>query len=235
MKKEEALKILGKSKPGKKIIAAWKAGKVAWSKLVYYAKNPPKIRLFDDPRLMTKTGKQIEDMELKPYAPYEGLASDTAKGKKMRDALQKEASEANKKQHARLKKGVTDRAKKSIGKNGGNGHPPAKKKPTRTTRTKKTLKPGTRGRDLNIFIGGAGTGMAATAGGLNVLNRKITKDAEKREAYAKARTKSNKYKSKPIAVKPKKAKTMKISHRKKTGARQGFAPGHDQIQKKRKY
>ena len=211
MKKEEALKILGKSKPGKKIIAAWKAGKVAWSKLVYYAKNPPKIKLFDDPRLMTKTGKQIEDMELKPYAPYEGLASDTAKGKKMRDALMKKALDANKKQDAELKKGVTDRAKKSIGKNGGNGHPPAKKKSTRTTRTKKTLKPRTRGRDLNIFIGGAGTGMAATAGGLNVLNRKITRDAKKREAYAKAKTKSKKYKSKSHMYPPPKTKRPKKS------------------------
>ena len=185
MKKEEALKILGKSKPGKKIIAAWKAGKVALSKLVDYAKNPPKIKLFDDPRLMTKTGKQIEDMELKPYAPYEGLASDTAKGKKMRDALMKKALDANKKQDAELKKGVTDRAKKSIGKNGGNGHPSAKKKPTRTTRTKKTLKPRTRGSDLNTFIGGVGTGAGLTAGGLNILNKKVKSDASKRRAKAR--------------------------------------------------
>ena len=110
MKKEEVLKILGKSKPGKKIIAAWEAGKVALSKLVYYAKNPPKIKLFDDPRLMTKTGKEIEDMELKPLAPYAGRS-------KKQDALMKKELDANKKKHERLRKeAVTDRAKKSIGK-----------------------------------------------------------------------------------------------------------------------
>jgi hypothetical protein len=214
MKKEEALKILGKSKPGKKIIAAWKAGKVALSKLVYYAKNPPKIRLFDDPRLMTKTAKEIEDMEkmeLKPYAPYEGLASDTAKGKKMRDALMKKALNAKKKQDAKLKKAVTDRAKRSIGKNGGNGHPPTNKKSTSRTRTKKILKPRTRGNDLNIFAAGAGTGAGLTAGGLNALNNKIRNDAKKREAYAKAKTKSKKYKSKSHMYPPPKPKGLKKS------------------------
>tara|TARA_R110002051_G_scaffold175164_2_gene245208 strand:- start:1178 stop:1618 length:441 start_codon:yes stop_codon:yes gene_type:complete len=74
---------------------------------------------------LKKQGEYIDKSgDVKPYTPHEGLASDTAKGKKMRDALMKEASNANKKQHARLKKGVTDRAKRSTGKNGGNGHPP---------------------------------------------------------------------------------------------------------------
>ena len=188
MKREEVLKILGKYKNGKRLINLWEGGHALWSKLVYYAKNPPKIRLFEDPNLMTKTGKQIEKLD--------------------DDRLE-----------------FTRRAMQSAKKrNGGNGH---SSKSTRTTRTKKTLKPKKKSKTFTSRERGklstaeivAGTGgVALTApwaiskaintGG---LGSQITKDAKKREAYAKAKTKSKKYKSKSHMYPPPKPKRPKKS------------------------
>ena len=47
------------------------------------------------------------------------------------------------------------------------------------------MKPRTRGSDLNTFIGGVGTGAGLTAGGLNILNKKVKSDASKRRAKAR--------------------------------------------------
>ena len=174
MKREEVLKILGKTKKGRLAIGLYNKGKLALGKLKDLASK------FD----------VISDKGVKEGLKRQGKYID--KSGKVRPL-------ATKGFHI----------KKPKGKNGSNGHPPTNKKSTSRTRTKKTLKPRTRGSDLNIFIGGAGTGMAATAGGLNVLNRKITKDAKKREAYAKAKTKSKKYKSKSHMYPPPKTKRPK--------------------------
>ena len=81
-------------------------------------------------------------------------------------------------------------------------------------------------------------GMAAVAGGGGAMIKKAMDDTEASRQKLLATQKKKPSPKKKIAVKPPgaymKNRKPAITYRKKTGARQGFAPGYDQPPKKKK-
>ncbi len=176
MKKEEALKILGKTKKGRMFIELYRKGDLLLGKLKDLAS---KFDMFSSKGI--KKGLEQQGEYIDKSGKVRPLAT----------------------------KGFP--IKKPKGKNGGNGSSkPKKKSKTFTSRERGKLS------TAEIVAGTGGVALTApwaiskaiNTGG---LGSQITKDAKKREAYAKAKTKSKKYKSKSHMYPPPKPKRPKKS------------------------
>ena len=205
MNLEEALKILGKTKKGRWAIDLYRKGKVKLRILKRLAENPKRISFLED----VEDGLKRQDEFIDKRGMVRPLPKVPRKSKlELADA-----------KTAVKRVGITNRAKKSVGGNGG-----IEVQRRGKTITEKVTKgmPKEHAKEVARHIKTSkglalGTGAVAIAGGSykkgkmdeQRLTKKITKDAKKREAYAKARTKSKKYKSKSHMYPPPKTKRPK--------------------------